>query len=553
VNAHAAHLVAQGSQLLARGDAAGAARLLRQAVDTDPADATVHAHLAMARAAAGDPVGAEEALSAALRLRPDFAEAAAMLGMLLSARQRAAEAEPHLRQAFELAPGRADVVYALTRMLAETGRAPEAVAILRASLRQSPSDLLLQGKLCMMLNYTAEPPELVYREHARFGDLAGAAASPAMFSPAGEDPDRRLRIGYLSPDLREHSVAYYLEPLIEHRDRATHQAFAYPLAPGDAHTTPRLRALFDGWHDAFQASDDQLAAMLRRDRNDILVELAGHTSGNRLAAMARRLAPVQVTFVGYPNTTGVRAIDYRLVDGVTDPPGSESFATERLVRLPGCFLCYRPPAAAPAPAPPPSAEGAPITFGSFNSLAKLSDATVALWSRVLHAVPGSRLVLKGKALGEAIAADRFRARFAAHQVAPDRLELLSHMEGVAGHLGAYARVDIALDAFPYGGTTTTCEALWMGVPVVTLAGRVHASRVGASLLTGLGLTDLIADSQDAFVAAAAGLAREPARLAALRSALRPRLLGSPLCDAPAYARKVEAAFRQMWRTFCTST
>jgi protein O-GlcNAc transferase len=552
VNAHAAHIAAQAAQLLSRGDGAGAARLFAQAVAADPGEPVLLAHLAMAHAAAGDPAAAEHALGRALRMKPDFAEAAAMLGMLLSARQRAAEAEPHLRRALELAPNRADVVYALTRMLTETGRAPEAVEILRRAIDRTPADLLLREKLCMMLNYTPEPPEVIHQEHVRFGELAATTTPAATFSGKSQDPERPLRIGYLSPDLREHSVAYYLESILEHRDRARFQAFAYQLAPGDDLATPRLKSRFDHWRPAFPTSDDQLAAMVRQDNIDILVDLAGHTAGNRLTAMARRLAPVQATFIGYPNTTGLRTMDYRIVDAITDPPGAEALATEKLVRLPGCFLCYRPPESTPPASPGPNSHGRPITFGSFNSLAKLSEPTVALWSRLLNAIPGSRLVLKGKALAEPPTADRFRARFAANQVPPERLDLLSHIDGTAHHLAAYSRIDIALDPFPYNGTTTTCEAILMGVPVVTLRGRTHASRVGASLLTTLGLPDLIADSEQAYLAAASDLAANPSRLAALRSSLRPTLLASPLCDGPAYTRQVESAFRAMWRTFCSA-
>ncbi|MFI4976963.1 MAG: glycosyltransferase, partial [Caulobacterales bacterium] len=275
---------------------------------------------------------------------------------------------------------------------------------------------------------------------------------------------------------------------------------------------------------------------------------------NRLTMFALKPAPVQATWLGYPNTTGLAAMDYRLVDAVTDPPGeADAFATETLVRLEDGFLCYGPPPDAPEPAPPPSRASGVVTFGSFNNPSKLGDATLDAWAKLLERLPAARLLLKGGAFSDEGARQWFHARFEQRGVAPERVQLKGYAAHTADHLALYADIDIGLDPFPYNGTTTTCEALWMGVPVVALLGDRHAARVSASLLTRVGLEELIATDAPAYVDIAARLAGDPARLAEIRRTLRPRMAASPLTDAPAFARKLERAYRQMWTRWCDRT
>lgn len=541
-NQHLGLLLAQG------GDFPAAIRHLTVAAAAIPGDAGLRCNLGMLQSSTGDMEAAEANFRAAIGLNPRYVDAQACLGMLLANRQRAAEAEAALAAALALAPGRSDVVYAYARLLTETGRAEESVAAIRAAQRTNLRDAFLQDKLCMMLNYVSDvSDEELLREHVRYGELA--PRPDGDFSGIDKNPDRRLRIGYLSADLRQHSVAYYLEALLEGHDRRGFEVVCYHVGAGDE-MTPRLKAKADLWRPLFPSTDDALLRAIREDRVDILVELAGHTSSNRLPVVARRAAPVQVTYIGYPNTTGVPSIAYRIVDSITDPPESDRWATERLVRIDPCFLCYRPPEDAPTPSQPPCAATGRVTFGSFNNLAKISPAAVELWSRIMRDVPGSRLVLKGKALADPAIATRFLARFSAQGISPERLEFLSHTPSTREHLAAYARVDIALDPFPYAGTTTTCEALWMGVPVVTLAGQRHASRVGLSLHTAIGLPDLVADTPERYHAIAAGLAADPPRLVELRRTLRERISSSPICDARRFVPKLEAAYRSMWRAWC---
>jgi protein O-GlcNAc transferase len=345
-----------------------------------------------------------------------------------------------------------------------------------------------------------------------------------------------------------------VEPLLRGHDRQKVEVFCYAETTRPDSVTARLQELADHWLVTVGTSHQALAERIRTDRIDILVDVAGHSAGNRLLVFARKPAPVQVTWLGYPNTTGLKAIDYRLVDAVSDPAGeADAWASETLVRLEDGFLCYRGLRDGPEPTPPPCLKTGTVTFGSFNNPAKVSTATFDAWAKVLSRLPQARLVLKGMSFADAATRALFFARLGDRGVSAERVEIMAWLHGSAEHLALYHRVDIALDPFPYNGTTTTCEALWMGVPVVTLRGDRHAGRVGASLLTQIGLTDLIASSIDEYVEIAAALVDNPGRLDELRRALRPLMAASPLCDEGAFARKMEAAFRTMWQQWCETS
>ncbi len=361
------------------------------------------------------------------------------------------------------------------------------------------------------------------------------------------EPDRPLRVGFVSPDLRQHSVAYFLEPLLEHLDGEVIRSTCYSLSPTVDAVTARLRANCANWRDAAAWSDDQLASTIQRDAIDVLVDLAGLSQGARPALFARRPAPLQLTYLGYPHSTGLSRIDFRLVDSSTDPVGDELLSTERLLRLDPCFVCYRPPSNLP---PVLSRENnAPVRFGSFNALHKLSDSCLALWARVLEAVPASRLVLKGRAFSSTYARSLFVERLVRLGFDPARVDLIPRTSE-RDHLPSYHQVDIALDPFPYNGTTTTCEALAMGVPVLTLAGQHHPARVGVSLLRAVGLDHHIAHSPDHFVRIASDLASNLPLLAQLRTTLRDRLVTSALGDARAFAQRWQTVVRSAWHHRC---
>ncbi len=357
---------------------------------------------------------------------------------------------------------------------------------------------------------------------------------------------RKYRIGYVSKDFAKHSVAFFLEPILKHHDRDRFSIYCYANLFHSDEATERFKKLADVWHDVSLMGDDELEKRVLEDEIDILVDLSGYTAGNRITLFASRSAPVQVTYLGYPATTGMKAIDYRLVDFVTDPQGqSEEFYTEKLWRLPGCFLTYQPFSDAPEVTVAPFVNNGYITFGSFNVINKVTERVVEVWSQILRAVPHSRLMLKSVTFSSARGKAYYQSLFEAQGLGADRIELFNWYPDSNGHLGLYGKIDIALDPFPYNGTTTTCEALWMGVPVITLKGNRHLSRVGTSLLTQLGLTELIADSVDDYVQCAIDLANDFDRLATVRAGMRERMQASPLLDHAGFTRRLEDAYREM--------
>jgi predicted O-linked N-acetylglucosamine transferase (SPINDLY family) len=349
-------------------------------------------------------------------------------------------------------------------------------------------------------------------------------------------------------------VSYFIEPLLASHDPAVVETYCYANLDKVDAVTRRFEAAAQNWRPVFHLSDEALRQHIRGDRIDILVELAGHTGHSRITALLPKPAPIIVNWLGYPATTGMPGVDYRLTDNEADPPGeADELHTETLIRLEDGFLCYRPPADAPAVAAAPSRDRGFITFGSFNNPAKLTDEGIAIWGRILREIPASRLVLKAVNIESPEfreTRERFLDRFAQEGVPAARIEIRGHTETVAEHLAMYADLDIGLDPFPYNGTTTTCEALWMGLPVVTLNGDRHAGRVGASLLTRVSLPELIADTPDRYVAIAIELARDPERLASLRAGMRERMAASPLRDEPGFARRFEAMLREIWRQWC---
>ena len=522
----------------------------RQALQIKPDYAEAHCYLGLVLCDQGKLDEAASACRQAVRIRPDLAEAHSCLGVALGQQGKLGEAILAYHQAIRLKPDHAVAHCALGNALYEQGKPEEAITAYSQAIRLRPDLAGWGSNLLLCLNYDERLAAAAIFEAHRGWDARHAWPLSWPVAHANErSAERRLKVGYVSPDFRSHSVAHFLEPLLRSHDRSVVDVHCYAEVSWPDARTERFQRLADHWVVTVGMSDEALAEHIRRDGIDILVDLAGHTAKNRLLVFARKPAPVQVTWLGYPNTTGLTTIDYRLVDAVTDPGADDAFATETLVRLPGGFLCYGAPHDAPEPAAPPCLAAAAVTFGSFNSAAKLSGATLDAWAALLTRLPASRLMLKGKAFADPATRASFLERLGKRGVAAQRIELAAYVPEPE-HFAAYGRVDIALDPFPYNGTTTTCEALWMGVPVVTLRGDRHAGRVGASLLTQLGLSDLIAGSVEEYVEIAMALAGDPVRLAERRHSLRPRMAASPLCDASRFARKIEAAYRTMWKHWC---
>jgi predicted O-linked N-acetylglucosamine transferase (SPINDLY family) len=556
---------AMAEALAALGDAERALYYSERAARADPGDAGALAAHGTLLTAAGRFAEAAAALERAVALAPDHHQVRVNLAGALLMDERYGEALEHCRRARASGFDHPFLTATLTASLRCLGRVEEALPLLREALRGAPDDPMLVESFASALNYApdADATEVAAAHRARGAQIAREAAALARRAgiapappPRPEDADRPLRLGIVSPDLRTHSVAYFAEPLLRGLAGAPFERRVYFTGNRADSTTGRLRALADAWRDCAGLDDAALARAIRADAVDVVLELSGYSSGHRLRALAMRPAPFQVTAIGYPNTTGVAAIDARIIDSLTDPPGAaDPLASERLLRLDPCFLCYRPPDGAPAASPvPPSQRGpAPtgsIAFGSFNNLQKTTGRVIDTWAALLRRVPGSSLLLKSPGLRQVEVRDDVRARFAARGIDPARVEALPPTGTVAEHLARYERVDIALDTFPYNGTTTTCEALLMGVPVVSLAGRSHAGRVGLSLLSALGLADLCAPDEAGYIDAAAALAGDPPRLASLRAGLRRRLLDSVLCDAAGYGARLDRLLREAWRQRC---
>lgn len=484
----------------------------------------------------------------AVRVDPRYQDARVNLAVLFKDHGRLCDAERELAEGVGLEPGSVRLSFNLANVLHFQGRSLDAVAAYRETLRLDPEHLDARQNLLFALHYSPQfSDRQIYAEHLkavrqkRFRPGELAPRNPQL-SPS----ERRIRIGYLSPDFRSHAVARFIEPILAHHDKSRFEIFCYANAAHPDQTTERLKGLSEKWRDICGLSDEKAAGMITGDGIDILIDLAGHTSGNRLPLFARRPAPLQVTWIGYPDTTGLPQMDYRITDRFADPPGeADRLHSERLIRLPRSFCCYQPAPDSPEVGPLPLAATGWVSFGSFNNLAKVTPEVIALWCRVLQAVPGSTLLLKGRPFCDPELSARILESFRAAGVAPERIELHGGNPSSADHLAQYQRVDIALDSFPYNGTTTTCEALWMGVPVVTLAGTRHAARTGVSLLTNCGLANLVAESCDEYVRIARDLAEDVVGLRELREGLREKMQGSALMDGAGITRELEAELLRM--------
>lgn len=576
-------LVLQAQAHAIIGDLAEAERAARKAIELRPSNPAAHHVLARLLAVGGRIAEAIASEQNALRLQPD-AFAFGHLGELLSRAGDFREAVIAFRKGLSLNNNLASLHAGLGRAQFRLGGMARAVESFRRALELDPRNETYRAELAPALigaGLVAEADayyrEVVARDPAALPALgalvftgnydpdlspAGQTARAAAFGAelarqnagnrrkAHERPPesvRPLRIGLVSGDFNTHPVACFLESTLAALDPARLDLVAYTTSLRRDEVTARLEKSIPAWRDAARLDDDALCAAIAADRIDILVDLAGHTQGARLAVFARRAAPMQVTWLGYSGTTGLAEIDYVLADPVVAPPDEEALFTEKVWRLPDSYLCYSPSANPPEIAPLPASRNGFVTFGSFNNLNKVNDKTLHLWAAVLAAVPESRLAFKGGALRRPEAENELRARFAAAGGDPARLEILPYEDDFAGHLAAYRAIDIGLDPFPYNGTTTTCEALLMGVPVLTLKGDRFIAHVGESILTTAGLPGWVAESPDDFVARALAFAADMEALATLRQNLRRRFLASPLCDAPRFARNLEAAFEGMWQ------
>ena len=494
---------------------------------------------------------AAESYRRALQIHPEHVESYLNLGLALTSGGHIQEAEQQFRTAMAIRPQFIESYINLSSSMQLQGRLDEAVAIYREAQQIDPNCEVIHGNPLMLKLYQPNVlPEDIFQEHrlwaARFSERLPGATS----FPNSRETERRLRIGYVSADFRVHSVGFFIETILKNHDHSQFEITCYSECSDDDHVTDRMRPHADHWYNTFRKSDEDVARRIRDDGIDILIDLSGHTSGNRLLVFGRKPAPIQMTYLGYGTTTGLTAVDYRLTDAVADPPGETDYYTEELLRLPVGILCYSPPENVPAVSELPLVKNNFVTFGSFNALIKLSDETISLWARILNTVPDSRLILKNRSIADSGIQRRITEKFAEQGVAAHRVELLGPTKTIAEHLELYDRIDIGLDPLPYNGATTTCEALWMGIPVVTLRGKAFVGRMTASVLTRVGLESFIAETRDDYVNLAEWWALSAQRLQVLRGDIRKMVANSPLCDQLAYVRGLESAYRDAWRQWC---
>jgi predicted O-linked N-acetylglucosamine transferase (SPINDLY family) len=487
---------------------------------------------------------------AAIQLDPGYAEAHNNLGIVRARQDRLTDAEALYRKAIELDPEYAEPHTNRANLLKDQGELDAAIGCYRRAVELRPDLSELHSNLLLTLHYHPDySPADLAREHRSWAERHVAPLAAVRRPHANHpDPDRRLRIGYVSPDFREHPVARFVLPLFREHDRRQAEVFAYSDVTGPDAITGLVRDHVDRWRDVTMLGDEQLADAVRADEIDILVDLAAHSGHNRLLAFARKPAPVQITYLAYCSTTGVDAIDYRVTDRFLDPPGEPSHYTETSIHLPHCYWCYSAPPLPGAMHPATERRPGPPTFGCLNNFAKVTDVTLDLWMRLLRRAPEARLLVYARAEAHR---DRVRRALRTAGVEESRAGFVGR-EPLADYLETYRLIDVALDPHPYGGGTTTCDALWMGVPVVSLAGRTAVSRAGSTLLANVGLEHLVAPSQEQYVELAAGLIRDVSGLAALRRELRHSIESSPVMDAPQFARDLEGAFRMAWRAWCAS-
>lgn len=540
--------IEQAVRLLQLHDDAGAARICEQLLEREPRLVKAWELLGVAALNQAEYALACERFERVLALEGEKAQALANAAEANRRADRCGRALELIERALALEPEFAPFLHIRVLALEGCWRSDEALAACREALRLHPELAKLHTTYFTLLNRAGADPLLILDAHRRWAERFAAPRAPAPQHANSPQPARRLRIGYVSADFREHAASHFVLPLLEHHDPARFEVYCYSSTPKTDAITRRCEQLAAHWRDIFPLDDAAAEALVRGDGIDILIDLSGHTSGNRLGLFAAKPAPVQITYLGYPATTGMAQMDYRITDGRADPAGvSEPRYVERLLRLPHSLWCFAPPPQMPGVGPLPALTAGHITFGSLNSMYKLTPALLALWSRLLRALPGSRLLLATVPAGEP--RERIARAFEANGVASSRLEFHGFLRWEE-FWALHQRIDIALDSYPCNGGTTTCEGLWLGVPLVSLAGDAFLARAGLSLLSTIGLTQLVAHGEDQYLRIALDLAGDTTRLAELRAGLRERMRASPLLAAAAFTRDLEDCYRNAWTRWC---
>lgn len=497
---------------------------------------------------------AQDYYSRALQLDPGHYKALNNMGSTLQRKGMISEAIRCFNQALSIQPDFAETHANLANALVEAGQIESALHHYLKAIRMVPDNSAFNSNLLLAMQYSTDIGlSEMFVSATRFWNRRTQSMMKRNLHFEQPKGDKRIRVGFVSPDFRRHSVSFSFMPFLKALDRTRIRVHCYGEIKRSDDVTRQIEGLVDHFYYTNGLSDRSVADSILSDGIDILVDLAGHTGGNRLPVFALKPAPIQITWLGYPATTGLSQVDYRITDAVADPPGlTERFHSERLIRLPEGFLCYDPLDPAPAVGQLPCLNSDRITFGSFNNLPKINPGVIHLWSRMLQSVRGSQLVLKSRQLVDRSVCMQVMEQFNQQGIESERIQMFGRTASTAEHLALYNRIDIAVDTFPYNGTTTTCEALWMGVPVISLCGDRHAARVGASILTCIGLPELIARNPEAFVNIGIDLAADTRRLLHMRTTLRKRLQNSLLCNAGRFAENMLTVFQSLVQSLSAS-
>ena len=581
-------------QLHAQGDVASAEKIYKLILEAEPNHGDGIFYLGMILFQGKKFDEAFTLLKRAVQIHPNVFEFHYNLGLIYESNGHFGQALECYRRVVELEPS-GNAHSNLAKNLTDSGQLTEAIEFARVAVQRLPhaqraiahnnlgAALTLRGELAQGLenykfaiaidvenasmhsnyllacNYVANPDlTLLFHEHKKFGEKFESFIPKLYENPLAAQAkkvqrarvDYKVRIGYVSPDFYGHAVGQFIEPILATHDKNKFDVFCYSDNFHTDDSTARMKALVSNWRQVNEMNDEDVARMIQTDGIDILVDLAGHTARNRMGVFIRKPAPIQVTWIGYPNTTGLSTMDYRITDTLADPVGAaDALHTEKLVRLPECFSCFQAPRQSPDVGPLPALANGFITIGSFNNFAKITPHVMRVWIDIMNRVPGSRLLLKNRSLDNPRLKNLILEELCKHGADPKRVDLRSPDILPMDHLNGYNLLDIALDSFPYNGTTTTCEALWMGVPVITLAGNNHVSRVGVSQMTNLGLPELIARDTNDYVHIAEELANDLPRLVALRTGMRERLKNSPLMNVTRFTKNLEEAYEAMWKKY----
>ncbi len=523
-----------GNILSKHGDTDSAIEILNRALKLKPDCAEVCNNLGNVLKEKGQVEEAIESYNRAIQIKPDYAEALNNLGSAKFEQNRFKDAIDHYLHALRLKPDYAEAWDNLGGIQEAIGDFKPAVESCRQALKYKPDYLKAFSNLLYLLSYNVLcSPEQILEEHLNWNTIHGERHNSDIFShtiPA--DTNKRLRIGYVSPDFRKHALSFFFEPILKNHDRNRVEVYCYSDVNKPDEVTERLKKASDVWYSTLGMSDKEVARKIYDDRIDILIDLAGHTAKNRLTIFTYKPAPIQATYIGYCNTSGLKSMDYWITDTIMHPEDTAELAVEEIIRLKRCWICYQPPVDSPEIIPA-AQENNLITFGSFNNLSKLSEEVVECWSQLLKEVTNSRLILKARQLTDPFMQERVLDKFAQHGI---NRELLILLPNTPSYMADYNKIDIALDTFPRTGGVTTADALWMGVPVVTLAGERYIERQGASILNAVGLNELITSTPEEYIAKAVTLAKDHTRRDELKTSLRKLMSNSPLCDGSGLAQ-----------------